>query len=113
MTNNLTSQKYWNICGFLNDEEVHKIYDIIDNALDRACWVGLADNGELSIRIYDDNLKQNIDADSEYEPEPCEPDHPFFTTTNSMDKTNLHPNLLVNSKVSMLRESLTTWTLRT
>ena len=39
---------------------------------------GLADNGELSIRIYDDNLKQNIDADSEYEPEPCEPDHPYF-----------------------------------
>ena len=78
MTNNLTSQKYWNICGFLNDEEVHKIYDIIDNALDRAGWVGLSDNGELSIRIYDDNLKQNIDADSEYEPEPCDPDHPFF-----------------------------------
>ena len=48
-----TTQKYWNICGFLNDEEVLKVYDIIDNALDRAGWVGLADNGELSIRIYD------------------------------------------------------------
>ena len=78
MTNHLTTQKYWNICGFLNDEEVLKVYDIIDNALDRAGWVGCADNGELSIRIYDDNLKQNIDSDSHYEPEPCEPDHPFF-----------------------------------
>ena len=54
------------------------MYDIIDNALDRKGWIGLADNGELSIRIYDDNLKQNIDADTEYDPEPCETDHPFF-----------------------------------
>ena len=73
-----TTQKYWNICVILNYEEVLKVYYIIDNALDRAGWVGLADNGELSIRIYDDNLKQNIDADTEYEPAPCEPDHPFF-----------------------------------
>ena len=42
-----TTQKYWNICGFLNDEEVLKVYDIIDNALDRAGWVGLADNLSL------------------------------------------------------------------
>ena len=78
MPNHLTTQKYWNICGFLNDEEVLKVYDIIDNALDRKGWIGMADNGELSIRIYDDNLKQNIDADTEYDPEPTETDHPFF-----------------------------------
>ena len=70
--------KYWNIPSFLNDAEVNKIYDIIDNALDRAGWVGCADNGELSIRIYDDNLKQNIDSSTEYDPEPFEPDHPYF-----------------------------------
>ncbi len=57
MTYNTNVQKYWNICGFLSDEEVHKVWNIIDNALDRAGWVGCADNGELSIRIYDDNLK--------------------------------------------------------
>ena len=74
-----TTQKYWNICGFLNDEEVLKVYDIIDNALDRAGWVGLADNGELSIRIYDDNLKQNVDVNSSSEPSPFgEDDHPYF-----------------------------------
>ena len=51
MPNHLTTQKYWNICGFLNDEEVLKIYDIIDNALDRKGWVGMADNGELSLSL--------------------------------------------------------------
>ena len=71
-------EKYWNMCGFLSDEEVHTIWDIIDNALDRHGWIGCADNGELSIRIYDDNLKQTIDSSTEYEPEPCEPNQPFF-----------------------------------
>ena len=71
-------EKYWNMCGFLSDEEVHTIWNIIDNALDRHGWIGCADNGELSIRMYDDNLKQNIDSSTEYEPEPCEPNHPFF-----------------------------------
>ena len=78
MPNHLTTQKYWTICGFLNDEEVLKVYDIIDNALDRKGWVGMADNGELSIRIYDDNLKQNIDADTEYEASPCGGEDDFF-----------------------------------
>jgi hypothetical protein len=48
----------------------------MENALDRAGWVGV--DGELSIRIYDDNLKQNIDSDTSYEPEPFEPNHPLF-----------------------------------
>ena len=71
-------ERYWNMCGFLSDEEVNKIWDILDNALDRHGWVGMTDNGELSIRIYDDNLKQNIDSNTSYEPEPFEPDHPYF-----------------------------------
>ena len=71
-------EKYWNMCGFLSDEEVHTIWDIIDNALDRHGWIGCADNGELSIRIYDDNLKQNIDSSTSYDPEPAEPNHPYF-----------------------------------
>ena len=78
MTYNTNVQKYWNICGFLSDEEVHKVWNIIDNALDRAGWIGCADNGELSIRIYDDNLKQNIDADTEYEASPCGGEDDFF-----------------------------------
>tara|TARA_S200000501_G_C20821428_1_gene743006 strand:- start:597 stop:830 length:234 start_codon:yes stop_codon:yes gene_type:complete len=74
----MTNEKYWNIPSFLNDKEVHEIWDIIGNALDRAGWVGQSDDAELSIKLYDSNLKQNIDADSEYDPEPCEPNHPFF-----------------------------------
>ena len=66
------TEQYWNICGFLNDEEVLKIYDIIDDALDRKGYHGMADNGELSIRIYDDNLKQNVDVNSSSEPSPLE-----------------------------------------
>ena len=64
MTYRTHPERYWNICGFLSDEEVHKIYDIIDDALDRKGYHGMADNGELSIRIYDDNLKQNVDVNS-------------------------------------------------
>ena len=74
----MTNEKYWNIPSFLNDKEVHEIWDIIGNALDRAGWVGQSDDAELSIKLYDSNLKQNIDADSEYDPEPCQPNHPFF-----------------------------------
>ena len=74
----MTNEKYWNIPSFLNDKEVHEIWEIIGNALDRAGWVGQSDDAELSIKLYDSNLKQNIDADSEYDPEPCEPNHPFF-----------------------------------
>tara|TARA_A100001391_G_scaffold164051_1_gene123701 strand:- start:194 stop:448 length:255 start_codon:yes stop_codon:yes gene_type:complete len=71
-------EMYWNMCGFLSDEEVNQIWDILDNALDRAGWGGMADNGELSIRIFDDNLKQEITSSTEYEPEPFEKDHPYF-----------------------------------
>jgi|TARA_B100001093_G_C26733159_1_gene973219 hypothetical protein len=74
----MTSEKYWDIPSFLNDKEVHEIWEIIGNALDRAGWVGQSDDAELSIRLFDSNLKQNIDVDSEYDPEPCEPNHPFF-----------------------------------
>tara|TARA_Y100001935_G_scaffold249828_1_gene249009 strand:- start:577 stop:804 length:228 start_codon:yes stop_codon:yes gene_type:complete len=70
--------KYWNICSFLNDQEVHKVWDIIDNALDRNGWVGTADDAELSIRLYDPNLKQNIDASTEFELSPFDTEHPLF-----------------------------------
>jgi hypothetical protein len=72
------SVNYWNLTSFLNDDEAHKVFDIIENALDRAGWVGVDDDAELSMRLYDPNLKQNIDASTEYDPEPCEPEHPLF-----------------------------------
>ena len=69
---------YWNLTTFLNDEEANKVFDIIDNALDRAGWVGMTNDAELSMRLYDPILKQNFDSETEYEPEPFEVDHPFF-----------------------------------
>ena len=79
MTYRTHPERYWNIGGFLSDAEVHKIYDIIDDALDRKGYHGIADNWELSIRIYDDNLKQNVDVNSSSEQSPFgEDDHPYF-----------------------------------
>jgi len=71
-------EHYWNLCGFLNDKELQQVFDIVEDALDRAGWVGMTNDAELSMRLYDSNLKQNIDSNTEYDPEPFEPDHPFF-----------------------------------
>ena len=69
---------YWNIAGFLDDKEVLQICDIIDDALDRKGFGGMADNGELSIRIFDTNLKRNIESHTECDPEPCGTTNPLF-----------------------------------
>ena len=69
---------YWNIAGFLDDREVLQIWDIIDDALDRKGFGGMADNGELSIRIFDTNLKRNIESHTECDPEPCGTTNPLF-----------------------------------
>ena len=50
----------------------------MENALDRHGWVGTDDLAELDIKLYDPNLKQNIDSETEYDPEPFEVDHPLF-----------------------------------
>ena len=55
------TEHYYNICGFLNDQEIHKIWNIIDNALERQGYN--ADNGELSMRLYDQELEENIEHD--------------------------------------------------
>jgi len=70
--------KHWNICSFLNDEEIHKIWNIIDDALDRKGWVGTADDAELSIKLFDPNLKQNIDASTKYEASPFGEEDDYF-----------------------------------
>ena len=54
-------EHYYNICGFLEDQEIHKIWNIIDNALERQGYN--ADNGELSIRVYDEELTETIEHD--------------------------------------------------
>jgi len=58
------TEHYYNICGFLSDQEVHKIWNIIDNALERQGYN--ADNGELSIRVYDEELTENVEHYDDY-----------------------------------------------
>ena len=49
---------FYSIAGMLTDEEVHKVWEIVGNALDRN---GFTDaDGELSIRVYDETLKKNV-----------------------------------------------------
>ena len=56
---------YYNVAGFLNDEEVHKVWNIVGNALERQGYN--VDMGELSIRVYDEDLTENIEhCDDDY-----------------------------------------------
>ena len=49
---------YYSIASMLTDEEVHQVWEIVGNALDRNGFVDA--DGELSIRVYDETLKRNV-----------------------------------------------------
>ena len=51
---------YYSIASMLTDEEVHQVWEIVGNALDRNGFVDA--DGELSIRVYDETLKRNVKA---------------------------------------------------
>ena len=49
---------YYSIGSMMTDEEVHQVWEIVGNELDRN---GFKDaDGELSIRVYDETLKKNV-----------------------------------------------------
>ena len=49
---------FYSIASMMTDEEVHKVWEIVGNALDRN---GFKDaDGVLSIRVYDETLKKNV-----------------------------------------------------
>ena len=49
---------FYSIGSMMTDEEVHQVWEIVGNALDRN---GFTDaDGELSIRVYDETLKNNV-----------------------------------------------------
>ena len=49
---------FYSIGSMMTDEEVHQVWQIVGNALDRN---GFKDaDGELSIRVYDETLKKNV-----------------------------------------------------
>ena len=49
---------YYSIASMMTDEEVHKVWEIVGNALDRNGFVDA--DGELSIRVYDETLTKNV-----------------------------------------------------
>ena len=49
---------HYSIAGMLTDEEVHKVWEIVGNALDRNGFIDA--DGELSIRVYDETLTKNV-----------------------------------------------------
>ena len=49
---------YYSIGSMLTDEEVHQVWEIVGNALDRNGFVDA--DGELSIRVYDETLTKNV-----------------------------------------------------
>ena len=49
---------FYSIASMMTDEEVHQVWEIVGNALDRN---GFKDaDGELSIRVYDETLTKNV-----------------------------------------------------
>ena len=57
-------EHYYNVAGFLNDKEVHKVWDIVGDALERHGYN--VDMGELSIRVYDEELTENVEHYDDY-----------------------------------------------
>ena len=49
---------FYSIASMMTDEEVHQVWEIVGNALDRNGFVDA--DGELSIRVYDETLKKSV-----------------------------------------------------
>ena len=57
------SEHYYNVHTFLEDDELCKIWNIIEIAMEREC--NDVQNAELSLRLYDQELTENIELDTE------------------------------------------------
>ena len=55
------SEHYYAVQTFLEDDELHKIWNIIEIAMNREGYD--VENAELSMRLYDPELEQNIEHD--------------------------------------------------
>ena len=58
------SEHYYNVHTFLEDDELYKILNIIEIAMNRAGYD--VSNAELSMRLYDNELEDNIEYDMEH-----------------------------------------------
>ena len=57
------SEHYYAVQTFLEDDELIKIWNIIEIAMNREGYD--VENAELSMRLYDSELEENIECDME------------------------------------------------
>ena len=57
------TEHYYAVQTFLEDDELEKIWDIVEKALNRQGYD--VSNSELSMRLYDQELEENIEHDME------------------------------------------------
>ena len=57
------SEHYYAVQTFLDDDELYKIWNIIEIAMNREGYD--IENAELSMRLYDSELEENIEHDME------------------------------------------------
>ena len=57
------SEHYYAVQTFLDDDELCKIWNIIELAMNREGYD--IENAELSMRLYDSELEENIECDME------------------------------------------------
>ena len=57
------TEHYYALHTFLEDDELHKIWNIVEKAMNREGYD--VSNSELSMRLYDSELEENIEHDME------------------------------------------------
>ena len=57
------TEHYYAVQTFLEDDELHKIWNIIEIAMNREGYD--VSNSELSMRLFDSELTENIEYDME------------------------------------------------
>ena len=57
------TEHYYAVQTFLEDDELYKIWNIIEIAMNREGYD--VENAELSMRLYDSELTENIESDME------------------------------------------------
>ena len=57
------TEHYYALQTFLEDDELHEIWNIVEKAMNREGYD--VSNAELSMRLYDSELEENIEHDME------------------------------------------------
>ena len=58
------TEHYYALHTFLEDDELHEIWNIVEKAMNRHGFD--VSNSELSLRLYDQELEENIECDMEH-----------------------------------------------